>query len=210
MKIGDRFGRLTVTGLIAGQTKPRRVHPRALVACDCGSFKTVQRSNLASAMSASCGCLQRELAASRQRRHGHAEGKTITGEYRAWVSMLTRCYNSRSVFFSHYGARGIAACERWRHDFAAFLADMGPRPSPKHSLDRIDNDGGYEPGNCRWATRSEQARNKRNTQFITAYGVTLPIAEWAEATGINLGTLRSRIRRGHTAEEAIPLYVGGM
>lgn len=105
----------------------------------------------------SCGCLSRETTARRNHRHG----ETANPAYVPWVAMLQRCTNPRRDAFRWYGARGIVVCERWR-DFAAFLADMGPRPSPSHTIDRINPDGNYEPGNCRWATWAEQRRTQRN------------------------------------------------
>lgn len=118
-------------------------------------------------------------------------------EYKVWASMKNRCYNPKDRrSWLPYGGRGITICERWRNSFAAFLADMGRRPSPQHQLDRIDNDGPYCPENCRWATRKEQANNRRNNHFITHDGVTLTLTQWAERTGIPYGTLKARLKAG--------------
>jgi hypothetical protein len=111
-----------------------------------------------------------------------------------WSSMVRRCTNPRNKAFPAYGGRGITVCDRWR-DFTNFLADMGECPEGL-SIDRKDNDKGYEPGNCRWATQSEQCRNTRRNVILTLNGVSHCLVEWAEITGINYGTLNDRIRRG--------------
>ncbi len=113
-------------------------------------------------------------------------------EWHSWRSMIQRC-SPGSVDFPYYGARGITVCEQWRHSFATFFADMGLRPTPQHSLDRIDNNGNYEPGNCRWATRTEQMRNTRGVRLLTHDGLTLPVSVWSEKTGISQYTINSRL-----------------
>lgn len=118
--------------------------------------------------------------------------------------MKQRCENAMGPRFRDYGGRGIVVCEQWRASFAAFLVDMGRRPSPDHSLDRIDNNGNYEPGNCRWATRVEQARNRSNARLLTLDGTTLNLAVWAEMQGIQEATIRARItRRGWSVSDAL-------
>lgn len=121
-------------------------------------------------------------------------------EYNAWASMKSRCGNPHDPGYARYGGRGIGVCERWRASFASFLADMGPRPSPRHSLERRDNNGPYCPENCLWATAVEQARNRRNTRFLT---VTLPVAAWAERTGLRYKTFWRRLDLGMTPETAV-------
>jgi hypothetical protein len=116
--------------------------------------------------------------------------------------MMARCENANHHSYHRYGGRGITICETW-HDFAGFLSDMGERPDADHSLDRIDNDRGYGPGNCRWATRVEQQRNRRNNRIITIDGLSLCVAEWAERTGINHESIRGRLRRGLTDRAAV-------
>lgn len=116
--------------------------------------------------------------------------------------MRHRCLNPKMQVYKHYGGRGITICDRWS-DVNAFVADMGPAPSAKHELDRIDVNGNYEPGNCRWATRTENVRNRRNTQKITAFGCTLPLVVWAEKYGIEVGTLEARLKMGFPAERAL-------
>lgn len=113
--------------------------------------------------------------------------------YCTWTHMISRCEDRGTESYPRYGGRGIGVCKRWRESFAAFAADMGMRPSPKHSIDRINPNGNYEPGNCRWATPKEQARNKRRNLLLSAFGVTRCAAEWSELMGINSDTLRARL-----------------
>lgn len=138
-------------------------------------------------------------------RHGHTRGsyRDHTPEYKIWEAMKRRCANPRDTSFANYGGRGITVCARWLYDFPAFLADMGSRPTPKHQIDRIDTNGHYEPGNCRWVTAREQMRNVRYNQRVTWRGETRCIAEWAEVTGLCDKLLYSRISRGWDPERAL-------
>jgi hypothetical protein len=133
-------------------------------ACDCGAETVVDGGNLISGGCASCGCLKRELMAKSFVRHGHARVGKASPEYKSWAAMMARVSATKGRRWIDYAARGITACERWSV-FENFLADMGPRPHGR-SLDRIDNDGNYEPTNCRWATASEQVRNRRPSERV--------------------------------------------
>jgi hypothetical protein len=117
--------------------------------------------------------------------------------------MMRRCFDPKNHAYENYGGRGITVCERWKNDVSAFIADMGPRPSPKHSIDRKDNDGNYEPGNCRWATAREQRRNQRTNRKLLAFGEELNLCEWAERFGIPTQTINGRLQRGWPAELAV-------
>lgn len=196
LSIGDRFERLVVLARAENGLAPGT---RWLCKCDCGSEKVVSKQNLTQGQVKSCGCLHRESVGCRSKRHGesHHDGKhDRTLEYMAWGGMKSRCYNTKALQYPRYGGRGISICETWLHSFEAFLADMGRRPSSRHSLDRIDVNGNYEPANCRWATAKEQARNVRSNRLITIAGVTYTMAEWCERSGIGKSAMRNRLRRG--------------
>lgn len=171
--------------------------------CRCGRVVKLVGKRLRNGECKSCGCLARAINA--KQHTTHAMSKSV--EYRTWQSAKTRCYNPRYHNFQHYGGRGIAMADEWRDDFPRFLADMGPRP--KHaSLDRIDNNGPYAPGNCRWALPIEQHRNTRVNRRLTWHGETLTLTEWALGLGIPKTTLSARLTMGWTVERALsePLH----
>lgn len=123
--------------------------------------------------------------------------------YTIWRNLKARCYYPRNDDYDRYGGRGIAVCDRWRDSFEAFLSDMGERPTPGHSIERIDNDGPYSPDNCRWATRTEQASNRHTSQTITHDGETLTVQEWSRRTGIKAPALYWRLHAGWSAERTL-------
>lgn len=159
---GQRFGRLAVVCRAA--VRPKGGAYWACF-CDCGKTVEVLGSNLRSGDIQSCGCLRSELFAAKKTTHGKARRGKVTPEYRAWCRMLARCHAPCNASQPNYAGRGIVVCQEWRDSFEAFLAHIGPIPSPHHSVDRFpNNDGNYEPGNVRWATRSQQNKNKRSAR----------------------------------------------
>ena len=126
----------------------------------------------------------------------------FTPTYSSWAMMLDRCRNTNNKRYHRYGGRGIKVCERWLA-FDNFLADMGERPSTELTLDRIDNDGNYEPSNCRWANRKQQANNRSSNHLISAFGETLTLAQWCEKTGLSHPTIHNRLKRGWPPEKAL-------
>lgn len=198
--VGMRVGRWTVVGRAENSPTGKAMWR---CACDCGATKVLGGTLIRTGRSQSCGCLKSEVVVARNTKHGHSPASGFTPTYHSWVGMVQRCTNPNHKAWADYGGRGITVCERWMV-FANFLADMGEKP-PRTSIDREKNDLGYAPGNCRWATGTEQARNKRNNAFITANGVTRTRAEWAELIGISASTLADRIKHGCTEVEAVTM-----
>ncbi len=178
-----------------------------LFRCDCGTIRAVLSNDLMAGRSASCGCATVESSRIRMTTHG----KSKTPEYKAWCLMKARCLNPSSEDFALYGGRGIEVCGRWLEGdggadgFECFLDDMGPKPHPRASIDRIDPNGNYEPGNCRWASPVEQANNKRTNVLVVLDGETVTLAEAARRRGANYKAFAARIRRGMPLERALEL-----
>jgi hypothetical protein len=195
---GRRFGRWLVVGL-SGESVSRK--PKWNCVCDCGTARAVLGGSLRSGKSASCGCLAREIArAAGDRTRTH--GMTHTSTYTIWMGMVARCHSPTAKDFPRYGAKGVTVCDRWRESFENFLADMGPRPAGL-TLDRRENDKGYSPENCRWATYGEQVRNSRAVRLVTINGKTQCIKDWCDELGVRVGTYRGRRARGWSAERAL-------
>lgn len=209
IQIGDRFGRWTVIGPASPEAYQRRWNCR----CDCGTERIVAQRMLKK-QSRSCGCLKREKLSARMKiqatTHGEAGRRngTETIEYQIWTSMKNRCLNPNDPAFRNYGARGITICEEWQKSYRAFLRDVGRRPTPSHSIDRIDNDGPYAAGNVRWATPFEQGQNKRNNHILTYGGISQTLACWARSSGIHHTTIIYRLKAGWPLQQALMLPTG--
>lgn len=197
----DRFGRWELLEVFRKSNGggPRRKYGRCR--CQCGSERDVLLFHLVSGATQSCGCLTKEINTT----HGESSTtrKQASDEYRTWTAMISRCENANDSSYPDYGGRGITVCDRWRNSFEAFLEDMGRRPSPGHSIDREENSKGYLPSNCRWATKKQQGRNKRNNRIIAARGQRKTMAEWAEITGLRIGTISERLRHGWSQERSV-------
>lgn len=181
-----KYNRLTILKEEAGK------RTMVFCRCDCGTEKWYRKDNVTNGHTKSCGCFKRERSPVINRTHGMSRTRTS----KSWEGMRQRCNNSNNADFPRYGGRGIRVCERWDESFDNFFADMGECPAGM-SIERIDNDGNYEPGNCRWASKREQASNRRTSRFVTAHGMTLTIKEWATLLGLAYVPLYKKfMRRG--------------
>lgn len=174
---GQKFGRLTAIKQLPND----KLNVMWECVCDCGSVIKTRGTALRSGWTQSCGCYRVDQLNKKLAKHSMCK----TPEHTAWTSMKCRCYAPKTVRYKDYGGRGITVCDRWRDSFNNFFEDMGKRPSPIHSLDRIDVNGNYEPTNCRWATQIEQSSNTRRNVFITHNGKTDTLSGWARTLGIS-------------------------
>lgn len=197
IKHGDVFGRWEVVG--AGQTHKKR----PMVLCQCGcQAKTLQEvsvHNLRTKQSRGC-----------TKCYNIKHGLSKCSEYKSWACMLKRCNDPKWAGYSSYGGRGISVCDRWRfgengrHGFECFIEDVGAKPTPQHSIERVDNNQGYQPDNCRWASKKEQSRNTRSNRLVKAFGVEMPLAEWCDSFSKPYEMVRHRISYlGWGAEKAL-------
>lgn len=168
--------------------------------CDCGNRTSPFANNVRRGLTTSCGCLHIKAITK--------HGLTNHPLRKIWKGMIARCTIKTARGYSSYGGRGITICERWLESFDAFASDMGNRPTPKHTIDRINNEGGYEPENCRWATPSAQAWNRRDTKIFVIHGISETLGGWAGIAGVTRASIASWMRkRGLTAECAIRRYL---
>lgn len=184
---GKQFGKLEVIKRV-----PNTSRVKWLCKCICGNEVVVQSGNLLCGNTKSCGCYKKEKTKETKTKHGESK----TRLYRIWAGMKCRTCNNKSPIFSYYGGRGIRVCNEWESsykNFSEWAKDNGY--NDELTLDRIDNNGNYEPKNCRWITKEEQANNRRSNHLLTHAGETHTIKEWSVITGINYGTLRNRARK---------------
>ena len=195
MKIGERYGMLEVLKLIPGKKYGPR--PRALFRCDCGNEKSIDRTTVTRkrGFTRSCGCASVEIMRKTKTVHGGAAFNSSTPEYSSWNSMKNRCFNPAADSYSRYGGRGITVCDEWRNDFSAFLRDMGKRPTSKHSIGRINNDGNYEPSNCRWETWAEQQANRRSNHRVEFEGKSHLVSHLAKELGTECSRLCQLLKK---------------
>lgn len=175
--------------------------------CDCGNSCICYGDNLRRNHTKSCGCLKEKWAKIKLTTHGQSPSIGVSPEYRAWSNMLTRCYNPKNTHYKYYGGGGIIVCERWKNRFVNFFSDMGNRPSKDHSLDRWPNkNGNYEPSNCRWATKHQQANNKNNNVWYTANGETKTQTSWASFFGVTNSAITFHLERGKDFKQIYDYY----
>jgi len=197
--VGEVFGRLTVIGY-GERDHLKRI--RRVCRCECGTLKEVLAGKLMNGETRSCGCLIIDVLKKRnderplKYENGYPEG------YHSWRGIIQRCCNPECKDYPRYGGRGITVCERWKGSLDAFIEDMGVKPEGM-TIDRIDNSGNYEPGNCRWTDAKEQANNRRSNVTLEFNGETMTVSEWARKVGLKVVTLEQRLRRGWSVEKAL-------
>jgi hypothetical protein len=196
---GESFGRLTVlhrVGVRDGKALWK-------CQCSCGAVIETTGGNLRGGITKSCGCFQKDTARSygkKNKKHGMRKTK----EYAAWRSMIARCNNIANPSYGDYGGRGITVCDEWAKSFEAFFKHVGPATSSGHSLDRVDSTRGYEPGNVRWATTTEQNRNRPRSNVVIEHdGLRLCVAEWAVRLGISKHTIHARLKAGWSTDKVL-------
>jgi hypothetical protein len=196
--------RSQLTGKVVGKLKVIKFHSISSrreslweCLCECGSVCLVSSAKLISSNTKSCGCLKFK--------HGESSNTgDATKEYNVWATIKERCHNPNCRAYKWYGGRGIKMCHRWLNSYETFLADIGRAPSPKHSADRYpNNDAGYEPGNFRWATRAEQARNTRRNRWLEYKGQLLVVSDWAAVLNLSPTTIAKYVRNGKSIADII-------
>lgn len=190
--IGNKYGMLTPIRVVGKDKFGLLLY---LCECDCGKQKVVRSSQITTGKTVSCGC---------KRAKQNNLSRSIT--YKSWISAKQRCYNPNNHNYPNYGGRGIEMCERWKNSFIDFINDMGERPSKKHTLDRIDVNGNYEPSNCKWSTPKEQGNNRRDNHFVSFNEETMTTTQFAEKYDIGIPYLFYALRKGFSLKEIIIKY----
>ena len=209
--VGTKFSRWTIVEY-AGTLQYGKYKKHAVkVLCDCGTEKVIVFESLTSKEpSRSCGCYKSEVTAERNKANA-THGLSKHESYSIWTNMKIRCSDKTNQAYKDYGGRGITVCERWLSSVENFIEDMGPRPSPSHSLERKDNDLGYSPSNCVWATKTEQANNRRGTKRYIFKGSSISLSNLSRLCGLPAGILRNRIENlGYSVDDAVTTPVRGM
>lgn len=191
VKLGDVFANLTVVAY----SHSDKQNYFWICSCKCGNKTTVRTRCLRAGMTKSCGCIQQAGVTK--------HGMSTRSEASIWRNMKYRCNNSNASNYYMYGGKGIKVCERWQNSFQNFYADMGDKPTPEHSIDRVDSKGDYTPDNCRWATKKEQARNRKTSRPITYKGVTKTVIEFCEEYGFKHHQLLHRLNIGWSVEKSL-------
>ena len=197
--VGQRFGRLVVAARSSKSDANHNAYWEC--SCDCGGTKIARGSHLRSQLVPSCGCYTREVR-SENGRKSKTHGMSRSPEYRVWAEMIQRCTNPNSTAYHDYGARGISVDQSWL-SFDSFIADMGRRPTPNHTIERINNSLGYSAVNCVWETRTRNLRNRRNNRMLTLGGKTQCVGDWADELGVKRHAIQSRVSRGWSDQRAL-------
>lgn len=208
-RVGQKFGTLTVVAPVPN-TSGLKENKKWLCKCECGNEKIIRVDHLIDGSTQSCGCKKKEKLRDANIGHGFSKDMTCKSEYYAWTSMKMRCYNPKCKQYKNYGARGIIVSERWlgENGFPNFISDMGKKPTAKHSIDRINNNGNYEVSNCKWSTMPEQNRNKRDNNVIEYEGKRMVLLDWANYFGIERSFIY-RLLEKHTTDEAFKKIKSG-
>lgn len=206
--MSEKYGRLTFLEKGTPRKYPSGTRTTWRLRCDCGSIVEADMTAVKRGKITSCKCYHKDMLRQRLTTHGHTSGKQ-SSEYITWNNMIRRCTDPNDKSFARYGGRGINVCQEWLESFESFLNHIGPKPSPKHSIDRIDNLRDYEPGNVRWATLDEQARNKRNNVMLNFNGKQVCLKDYCALAGLNYNTVQNRrYQLGWPLEKAVEAIDG--
>ena len=202
--IGKKYNRLTVLSVMPSIIKNGKYKRCVSCVCECGNIKSYKLNDVIHGRTKSCGCYKAQLASERIKKRCTTHGGVGSKEYDCWHAMKMRCTSTKNISYKNYGGRVITVSDEWINSFQNFITDMGKKPSPSHSIERVDNEKGYSKENCVWATRSEQNKNRRITTKIEYNGEVRSITQWSRLYNINIGTLRRRLLvLGYPIEKAL-------